>query len=75
MALPMYGRANRPTRRYWLEAATLLGLPERAMRATLDKIVAGSHTWVNRLAEIGFDDEGTRRLRKLVEVRRDEITG
>jgi serine/threonine-protein kinase HipA len=75
MALPMYGRANRLSRRWWLDAAVRLGLPERAIARALDRIVALSGPWLDRLPEIGLDERATTRLRDLISARRDELAG
>ena len=75
MALPMYGRANRLTRRWWLDAAQRLGLPERAMARVLDRIVTRSAPWLDRLGDIGFDDRTTTRLQDLIDARRLELAG
>jgi len=75
MALPMYGRANRLTRRWWLDAAQRLGLPERAMARVLDRIVTRSAPWLDRLGDTGFDDRTTTRLQDLIDARRLELAG
>lgn len=75
MALPMYGRANRLTRRWWLDAAVRLGLPERAVARALDRIIAASELWLDRLPDIGLDERATSRLRGLISARRDELAG
>ena len=73
MALPMFGRANRLTRRWWLDAAQRLGLAERAMTRSLDRIVAGVRSGAERLPEIGFDEPVTNRLGDLIDGRCDEL--
>jgi serine/threonine-protein kinase HipA len=73
MSLPVYGRANRLTRRWWLDAAQRLGLAERAMTRSLDRIVAASRSGAGRLLEIGFDEPTTNRLRDLMLGRCDEL--
>lgn len=75
MALPMYGRANRLTRRWWLDAAARLGLTERALGRVLDRLVDTSLPWLDRVREIGFDESATERLRALIASRRDELAG
>lgn len=75
MSLPMYGRANNLTRRWWLDAATRLGLTERAMTRALDRIVAASGPWQDRVHEIGFGEPTTDRLRQLIATRRGELAG
>jgi serine/threonine-protein kinase HipA len=75
MALPMYGGTNRLSRRWWLNAAVRLGLPERAIARALDRIVALSGPWLDRLPEIGLDERATTRLRDLISARRDELAG
>ncbi len=75
MSLPMYGRANRLTRRWWLDAAQRLGLAERAMTRSLDRIVTGGRSGLERLHEIGFDEQTTNRLRELIAQRCTELAG
>lgn len=73
MSLPMYGRANRLTRRWWLDAAHRLGLPERALSRSLDRIVETSRAHLDRLGEIGFEEPTTARLREFMAMRCDEL--
>jgi serine/threonine-protein kinase HipA len=75
MAMPMYGRANRLTRRWWLDAAQRLGLAERALSRALDRLVAVTRAHLDRVAEIGFDEPTTDRLRALISARCDELAG
>jgi serine/threonine-protein kinase HipA len=75
MSLPVYGRANRLTRRWWLDAAKRLGLAERAMTRSLDRIVAGCRSGLEELAGIGYDEPTTSRLRDLIAQRCDEVAG
>ena len=75
MALPMYGRANRLSRRWWLDAAARLQVPERAVARALDRIVEASRPWLERVQEIGFDERTTDRLRDLLTARREELSG
>lgn len=74
MALPMYGRANRLDRRWWLDAAARLRIPERAVAKALDRMVDASEPWLGRVDEIGFDDATTDRLRRLLADRRTELS-
>lgn len=74
MSLPLYGRASRLTRRWWSDAASRLGLPQRAMSRSLDRIVESSGEWQNRVREIGLDDVATARLAKLIVSRRLELS-
>jgi serine/threonine-protein kinase HipA len=73
MSLPLYGRANRLTRRWWLDAAARLGLADRAITRALDRIVAAAEPWSVRLDEIGLDDRSTERLRELIATRSGEL--
>ena len=75
MSLPMYGRANRLTRRWWLDAAQRLGLPERALARGIDRLVSAGRAHLDRLGEIGFDEPTTDRLRSLISARCDELAG
>jgi serine/threonine-protein kinase HipA len=73
MALPMYGRANKLTRRWWLDAATRLGIPERALASRLDQIGSIGLDWAARVSEIGFDEKVTTRLAALITKRSGEL--
>jgi len=75
MALDLYGRAAKLGRRWWLEAAARLGLPERAVTRSLDRICAAAEPWVYRVGEIGLDDPTTDRLAALLRARRAELAG
>jgi serine/threonine-protein kinase HipA len=75
MALDLYGRANRLVRGHLLEAARRLGLPERAMAPALDRICTGAEAWVDRVAEIGFDERTTDLLAGLLQTRLGELRG
>jgi serine/threonine-protein kinase HipA len=74
MALAMYGRANHLGRRWWLDAADRLRVPQRAVAAALDKIVDRSEPWLERIHQIGFDQPTTQRLRDLIATRRAELS-
>ena len=73
LALPVYGRANRMGRQWWLDAAVRLGLTERAMMRPLDRIVAAGKQWQERLPDIGFDETTTERLRHMMASRVAEL--
>jgi serine/threonine-protein kinase HipA len=73
MALPLYGRANRLTRKWWLDAAARLGLADRAITRSLDRIVAAAASWSVRLGQIGLDDRTTERLSELLATRSGEL--
>lgn len=75
MALPLYGRAGRLTRRWWLEAAQHLRIPERALATRLDGIAASAESWADQVVEIGFDDATTARLAALIRARSAELLG
>lgn len=75
MAVPLYGRANRLGRRWWLDAAQRWGLPERAVARSLDRIAAAVLPWADRVGEIGFDDATSDRLAALLRERAGELTG
>lgn len=75
MSLPMYGRANKLGRRWWLEAAGRLGLPEKAVSRFLDRMTSAAGPWVQRVGEIGFDDVTTARLQELLARRIVELRG
>lgn len=75
MALSMYGRANVLGRRWWLEAAGRLGLPERALMRSLDRVTTTAEPWVGRVGDIGLDDEATARLQAMMRHRLAELRG
>jgi serine/threonine-protein kinase HipA len=62
LALPVEGRANRLRRKDFLAFATRLRVPDRAVNRVLDRICDAAPRWIERLAEIGFDDRVTARL-------------
>lgn len=73
MSLPMYGRANKLGRRWWLDAAGRLGLPAKALARSLDRMTSAAEPWVDRVGEIGFDDAATTRLQTTVTHRLAEL--
>ena len=75
MALPMFGRANRLSRRWWIAAGARLQVNERAVVRALDRIVDASDPWLERVNDIGFDDAVTERLQRFLTLRRKELTG
>jgi serine/threonine-protein kinase HipA len=72
-ALPLYGRSNKLARRWWLAAARQLNVPEKALASRLDQIADVGHRWVDRLADVGFDDKTTVRLGTLIGARSKEL--
>ncbi len=75
MALRLYGRDNKLGLRWWRDAATRLGIPERAITRAIERIVHAAGPWLDRLGEIGFNDRTTARLRDLIATRRRELAG
>lgn len=75
MALPMYGRANRLSRRWWIDAASRLGLPEKALARSLDRMTSAAEPWIDRAGEIGLDDGPTTRLQEMMTRRLAELRG
>ncbi|MEV0031091.1 HipA domain-containing protein [Nocardia sp. NPDC050793] len=73
MALPLYGRAGKLGHRWWMDAATRLGVPQRAITRSLARITDTAEPWIDRLSEIGFEDKTTRRLATLISERRKEL--
>jgi serine/threonine-protein kinase HipA len=73
MALRLYGRDNRLALRWWLEAAPRLGIPERAVRRSIGRIVEATEPYLGRLTEIGFDEPTTSRLHSLIAARMREL--
>ncbi|HSF26045.1 MAG TPA: HipA domain-containing protein [Actinomycetes bacterium] len=75
MALDLFGRANRLDRAHLLDAARRLGLPERAMARTLDRLTDGVESCLPRLGDIGLGDRATELLDRLVRRRLAEVRG
>lgn len=73
MALNLYGRNNKISRKHIVESGSRLGLPVRLVERMLDQIRAGIGTGLNRLGEIGFDAKQTERLARLLDRRIAEI--
>ncbi|MFD4179833.1 type II toxin-antitoxin system HipA family toxin [Rhodococcus sp. NPDC058514] len=69
MAMHLYGRNNRLSRRHFVEAGARLGLRERALTRMLDTLVAGARDWPDRCGEIGFADRETALLTNLLRER------
>ncbi|KLO25679.1 type II toxin-antitoxin system HipA family toxin [Mycobacterium haemophilum] len=69
MALNFYGRANRLTRTNFVDAATRLGLRERATAGMIDEIIEAAQSWPDRCQEIGFDDRRTELLAEMLRAR------
>lgn len=73
MALDFYGRAKRLTRRHFVESAGRLGIPNRALTRMLNQVCSGVVVGAEKLADIGFADDDTTRLRELLLHRVDEL--
>jgi len=69
MALDFYGRANRLNRDFFIEAATRLGLRERATATLIDTIVDRAQPWSERCTEIGFSPRQTESLSSMLRSR------
>jgi serine/threonine-protein kinase HipA len=69
MALTLYGRANRLNRNFFIEAATRLGLRERATATLIDTIVEAALPWSDRCAEVGFSARQTELLGNMLRSR------
>lgn len=73
MALELYGRRGRMRRAHWIESAARLGVREKAMQRSLDRITARAGAWAERTQEIGFDAKVTSRLGRLITERCAEL--
>ncbi|MGX1812047.1 type II toxin-antitoxin system HipA family toxin [Nocardia sp. NPDC055321] len=73
MALQLYGRDGKLGYRWWSEAATRLGVSQRALRRSMARIVDAAEPWIGQVTTIGFDDKTTRHLARLLTERRIEI--
>jgi serine/threonine-protein kinase HipA len=69
MALSLYGRGNRLNRSHFIEAATHLGLRERATSRMIDSIVEAAEDWPDRCEEIGFNARQTELLTNMLRSR------
>jgi serine/threonine-protein kinase HipA len=69
MALTLYGRANELNRHYFIEAASRMGIRERASSRMIDSIIDAAGAWVDRCDEIGFTARQTELLTKLLHSR------
>jgi serine/threonine-protein kinase HipA len=69
MALTLYGRTNKLTRHNFIEAATRMGLRERAPSRMIDSIIDAAGAWVDRCDEIGFTARQTELLTNLLRSR------
>jgi serine/threonine-protein kinase HipA len=69
MALTLYGRTNKLTRHNFIEAATRMGLRERAPSRMIDSIIDAAGAWVGRCDEIGFTARQTELLTNLLRSR------
>jgi serine/threonine-protein kinase HipA len=69
MALTLYGRASKLTRRNFIEAATRMGLRERAPSRMIDSIVDAAEAWADRCHEIGFTARQTKLLTNMLRSR------
>lgn len=73
MALKMDGRDDHWKRKSFVAFFLLLGVPERAINRSLDRLCDASPSWIERLEEIGFDQQTTDRVRRELVKRRDEL--
>lgn len=73
MALDLYGRANRLTGRVLIEAGERWRVPARATTRMLDQLVRGVGSWIERVAEVGFESKVTSELSRMLERRRSEL--
>jgi len=62
MAMMLYGRNNRLTHTHIVESGERLGLRPRAVSRMLDSLTSAATPWIERCAEIGFDDRTTAHL-------------
>jgi serine/threonine-protein kinase HipA len=69
MALTLYGRANRLDRAHFLDAATRLGLRDRAAARMIGDVTEAAHGWIDRCAEIGFTPHQTELLTEMLKAR------
>lgn len=69
MALTLYGRANRFNRAHFMEAASRLGLRDRATTRMIDAIVERAQEWPDHCAEMGFPQRQTKQLSDMLKAR------
>lgn len=69
MALSLYGRANRLNRSHFIDAASRMGLRQRATSRMIDSIVERAEGWPDRCGEIGFPARQTQLLADMLRSR------
>jgi serine/threonine-protein kinase HipA len=74
MALNLYGRANRLTRRHFVDAGDRLGLRSRATTRMIDSVADAAQDWPERCGDVGFDDRNSDRLAKMLRSRIGSLT-
>ncbi|NUS43456.1 MAG: type II toxin-antitoxin system HipA family toxin [Mycobacteriaceae bacterium] len=73
MALPLYGRDGKLGHRWWAEAAVRLGVGQRAINRSLERITDAAEPWIDRVSTIGFDDKTTSHMVTMIAERRKEL--
>lgn len=73
MALDLYGRANRLSRKNFIEAGQRIGVPRRATARMLDQVCSGVERGAGGVEEIGFAEWRTEILHKLLICRIAEL--
>ena len=69
MALNLYGRANRLSRKDFIDAGERLGVRERATARMLDSLLDAAERWPECCGDIGFDDRESDRLTAMLRTR------
>ncbi len=69
MALSLYGTADRLDRSHFVEAATRMGIRERATSRMIDSIIEAAEDWPDRCEEIGFTARQTELLTNMLRTR------
>ena len=73
MALTLYGKAIGLSRAHFIDAASRLGLRERATARMIDSIVDSAGEWPDRCEEIGFTARQTELLTDLLRSRLETL--
>lgn len=73
MALSLYGRANKLSRKYFVEAGERLGLRERAVDRMIDALVDAAEIWPDKCGQIGFEPRQTELLVEMLRIRIDSL--
>lgn len=75
MALELEGRDNRLRRSDFVSFGERVDVPSRAVNRRLDEVLDGVEPYLERIGEIGLDDQRTSRVERAMRERRDHVKG